>query len=35
VSGHVNDEPMQAAMQEMGSAATTVRVLGSYPVALP
>ncbi len=35
VSGHVQDVPIQAAMQEMGGAAATVRVLGSYPVALP
>ncbi|ULU23524.1 prephenate dehydratase [Dyella terrae] len=35
VSGHINDEPMQAAMKEMGEAAAQVRVLGSYPVALP
>jgi chorismate mutase/prephenate dehydratase len=35
VSGHINDEPMQAAMKEMGDAAAQVRVLGSYPVALP
>jgi chorismate mutase/prephenate dehydratase len=26
---------MQAAMKEMGDAAAQVRVLGSYPVALP
>ena len=35
VSGHVKDAPIQAAMQEMGAAAAQVRVLGSYPVALP
>jgi len=35
VSGHINDQPMQAAMKEMGDAAAQVRVLGSYPVALP
>jgi chorismate mutase/prephenate dehydratase len=35
ISGHINDEPMQAAMKEMGDAAAQVRVLGSYPVALP
>ncbi len=35
VSGHINDGPMQAAMAEMGEAAAKVRVLGSYPVALP
>ncbi|WP_266171959.1 prephenate dehydratase [Dyella subtropica] len=35
VSGHVEDAPIQAAMQEMGAAAAKVRVLGSYPVALP
>jgi chorismate mutase/prephenate dehydratase len=35
VSGHINDEPLQAAMKEMGEAAAQVRVLGSYPVALP
>ena len=35
VSGHVQDAPIQAAMQEMGGAAAQVRVLGSYPVALP
>ncbi|MBT2118629.1 prephenate dehydratase [Dyella sp. LX-66] len=35
VSGHVQDAPIQAAMQEMDGAAAQVRVLGSYPVALP
>lgn len=35
VSGHIDDEALQAAVKEIGSAAGTVRVLGSYPVALP
>jgi len=35
VSGHVDDEAMKAALDEMKPAAADVRVLGSYPVALP
>jgi chorismate mutase / prephenate dehydratase len=35
VSGHIDDEPLQAALKDMGPVATQVRVLGSYPVALP
>jgi chorismate mutase/prephenate dehydratase len=35
VSGHVDDEALQAALDEMKPAAADVRVLGSYPVALP
>ncbi|MDE3071183.1 MAG: ACT domain-containing protein, partial [Pseudomonadota bacterium] len=35
VSGHVDQAPLQAAVQEIGQSAATVRVLGSYPVALP
>src|SRR5215469_11626024 len=35
VSGHIDDAALQAALQDMGPIATQVRVLGSYPVALP
>jgi chorismate mutase/prephenate dehydratase len=35
VSGHVDDEKLQAAIQEIDASAGAVRVLGSYPVALP
>ena len=35
VSGHIDDAPLQAALADMGPVATQVRVLGSYPVALP
>jgi chorismate mutase / prephenate dehydratase len=35
VSGHVEDAAVQAALKEMEPAAAQVRVLGSYPVALP
>jgi chorismate mutase / prephenate dehydratase len=35
VSGHIDDEALQAALKDMGPVATQVRVLGSYPVALP
>jgi chorismate mutase/prephenate dehydratase len=35
VSGHIDDGPLQAALADMGPVATQVRVLGSYPVALP
>ncbi len=35
VSGHVHDPALQAAVQDIGESAATIRVLGSYPVALP
>ena len=35
VSGHIHEEPLQAAVKDIGASAATVRVLGSYPVALP
>jgi chorismate mutase/prephenate dehydratase len=35
VSGHIDDESLQSALKDMGPVATQVRVLGSYPVALP
>ena len=35
VSGHIDDERLQAAVGEISETAATVRVLGSYPVALP
>lgn len=35
VSGHIHDDTLQAAVQEIGQTVATVRVLGSYPVALP
>jgi chorismate mutase/prephenate dehydratase len=35
VSGHIDDESLQAALKDMGPVAEQVRVLGSYPVALP
>jgi chorismate mutase/prephenate dehydratase len=35
VSGHIHGEALQAAMHDIGESAATIRVLGSYPVALP
>ncbi|MEO8809175.1 MAG: ACT domain-containing protein, partial [Rhodanobacter sp.] len=35
VSGHVEDAALQAAVRDIGESAATIRVLGSYPVALP
>ncbi|MEO8779041.1 MAG: prephenate dehydratase [Rhodanobacter sp.] len=35
VSGHINDDALQAAVHDIGESVATVRVLGSYPVALP
>jgi chorismate mutase / prephenate dehydratase len=35
VSGHIHDQSLQDAVQAIGGSAATVRVLGSYPVALP
>jgi chorismate mutase/prephenate dehydratase len=35
ISGHIADEPLQAALKEIEPVAEQVRVLGSYPVALP
>jgi chorismate mutase/prephenate dehydratase len=35
VSGHVNDAGVKAALEEIEQSAGSVRVLGSYPVALP
>ena len=35
VSGHIQDEALQAAVREIDTSAGAVRVLGSYPVALP
>jgi chorismate mutase/prephenate dehydratase len=35
VSGHVNDAGVSAAVHEIEQSANSVRVLGSYPVALP
>jgi chorismate mutase/prephenate dehydratase len=35
VSGHVNDAGVSAAVQEIEQSANSLRVLGSYPVALP
>jgi chorismate mutase/prephenate dehydratase len=35
VSGHVEDASVQAALKDMEPSAADVRVLGSYPVALP
>lgn len=35
VSGHIDTAPLQEAVAEIGQSAATVRVLGSYPVALP
>src|SRR5574337_813241 len=35
VSGHINDDALQAAVHDVGASAATIRVLGSYPVALP
>ena len=35
VSGHIDDAALQAAVHEIGESAQSIRVLGSYPVALP
>ena len=35
VSGHIQDQALQAAVGEIGGSAAKLRVLGSYPVALP
>ena len=35
VSGRIDDEALQAAVHDIGESAATIRVLGSYPVALP
>jgi len=35
VSGHIQDEALQTAVREIDTSAGAVRVLGSYPVALP
>ncbi|MFC5741235.1 prephenate dehydratase [Dyella tabacisoli] len=35
VSGHIEGAALQAAVQEIGESAAKLRVLGSYPVALP
>ncbi len=35
VSGHIDDDALQAAVHDIGESAATIRVLGSYPVALP
>jgi chorismate mutase/prephenate dehydratase len=35
VSGHINDEALQGAIKEIESTVARLRVLGSYPVALP
>jgi len=35
VSGHIHGDALQAAVEEIGKSAAKVRVLGSYPVALP
>jgi chorismate mutase/prephenate dehydratase len=35
VSGHVDDDGLRAAVREIGESAASIRVLGSYPVALP
>lgn len=34
VSGHVDQPEMQAALQQLGAFASTVKILGSYPVAV-
>ena len=34
VSGHVDQPEMQAALQHLGAYASTVKILGSYPVAV-
>jgi len=35
VSGHIDDDALQAAVRDIGESAASIRVLGSYPVALP
>ena len=35
VSGHIDDAGLQSAVKEIDESAVTIRVLGSYPVALP
>ena len=34
IAGHVDDEPVRAALSELGEFASQVRILGSYPVAV-
>jgi chorismate mutase/prephenate dehydratase len=35
VSGHIQDEALQASVKEIEQSVAQLRVLGSYPVALP
>src|SRR5690606_8446856 len=35
LAGHVDDEAMKQALDELAAHAATVKVLGSYPVAVP
>jgi chorismate mutase/prephenate dehydratase len=35
VSGHIDGDALQAAVHDIGESTATIRVLGSYPVALP
>ena len=35
LAGHIDDEPMQAALAELEAHAAQIKVLGSYPVAVP
>ena len=35
LSGHIEDAPLRAALQELAPHAAEIRVLGSYPVAIP
>ncbi|MFN7784284.1 MAG: prephenate dehydratase [Lysobacterales bacterium] len=34
IAGHVDDQPVRAALSELGEFASQVRILGSYPVAV-
>ena len=35
LAGHIDDASMQAALAELASHAADIKVLGSYPVAIP
>jgi len=35
LAGHVDDEPMQKALAELDARVAQIKVLGSYPVAVP
>ncbi|MFB3128478.1 MAG: prephenate dehydratase, partial [Lysobacteraceae bacterium] len=35
LAGHIDDAPMQAALAELEAHSAQIKVLGSYPVAVP